>query len=356
MTRALGAALVGLVVLAGGLTFGTPSLYVPGVALLVLGIGAALWVGLAASGAGVERTAGPHTVEEGQPWPLVLDTRLGIVPPPGGELSEPLLGHALRAGPGAPRRVRVEVRFERRGRRMLEPARLTIRDPLGLAERSSTSESDEVLVLPRIEPLVTPGSSAAGRLGSRSARPLAEAAEVEIDGLRPYREGAPAGRIHWPVVARGGEMMERRLVADSDSRPLVVLDARRPPGEDELDRAVRAAVSLVVHLGRGGGCALMLPGDRRPTDLDPELRSWPALHVRLALTEPDDRPPAGGRIERTGAVIWVAAAPGVPQGLARAAAGQRWLVTPSDDPAPPGGFAVAGCTGRMLGPAAARAA
>ncbi|HEX8053163.1 MAG TPA: DUF58 domain-containing protein, partial [Thermoleophilaceae bacterium] len=314
MTRALGAAALGLVLLIGGLAFGTPSLYLPAVALILLGVGAAVWVALAAAGAAVERSPGPHTVEEDQPWPLVLDSRPGIVPPPGGELTEPLLGRPLRVGFGAPRRVRIDVRFERRGRRLLEPARLSIRDPLGLAERVTESAVDEVLVLPRVESVVAPGSGASGSIGSRSARPLAESAELEIDGLRPYREGAPAGRIHWPVLARGGEMMERRLVADSDSRPLVVLDARRPPGEEALDRAVRATASVAVHLARGGSCALLLPGDRRPTELDPELRSWAALHVRLALIEPDERPPAAGRIERTGAVIWVAAAPGVPPG------------------------------------------
>lgn len=349
MTRALGAALLGLVLLAGGLALGTPSLYLPAVALILLGAGAAAWVALAAAGAGLERTAGPHTVEEEQPWPVVLDVRRGIVPAPGGELVEPLLGRPLPAGLGAPPRVRVEVRFERRGRRAIVPARLAIRDPLGLAERTVESGAGEVLVLPRIHPVLTPGAAATGRIGSRAARPLAESAEVEIDGLRPYRPGVPASRIHWPAVARRGELVERRLVADSDSRPLVVLDARRPPDEDALDRAVRAAASLAVHLARGGGCALLLPGDRRPADVDAELRAWPALHVRLALVEADTRPPAAGRVERTGGVFWVSACPGVPSGIARLAAGERWIVAPSDEPPPPGGFLVAGCAGRQLG-------
>jgi uncharacterized protein (DUF58 family) len=356
VSRAFGAAAVGLVMLLGGLTFGTASLFLPSIALLLLGLGSALWVGLAAAGAGIRRTPGPHTVEEEQPWPLLLDVQRGLVPPPGGELVEPLLGRPLPVGPRAARRVRVEVRFERRGRRRLDPARLVLRDPLGLAERGMESGAEEVLVLPRVQPVVAPGGGAAGRLGSRSARPLAEAAEVEIDGLRPYRPGAPAGRIHWPVVARGGEVMERRLVADSDSRPLVVLDPRRPPSEDALDRAVRAAASLVVHLAHRGGCSLLLPGDRRANEVDGELRAWAPLHVRLALVAADSRPPAAGRVERTGAVIWVAAAPGVPAGLARAAAAERWLVTPSDEAPPPGGFSAAGCVGRRVGGTAVRAA
>ncbi|HEX8742388.1 MAG TPA: DUF58 domain-containing protein [Thermoleophilaceae bacterium] len=355
MTRALGAVLLGLVLLAGGLGLGAPSLYVPAVALVLLGAGAAAWVAMASAGAGLERTTGPHTVEEGAAWPLLLDVRRGLAPPPGGELTEPLLGRPLPAGPGSPARVRVEVRFEHRGRRVLEPARLSIRDPLGLAERTMESAAGELLVLPRVEPVLAPGAAATGRAGGQAPRPKAESAELEIDGLRPYRPGMPASRIHWPAVARRGELVERRLVADSDSRPLVVLDARRPPDEDALDRAVRAAASLTVHLARGGGCALLLPGDRRATEVDPELRAWPALHVRLALVEPDPRAPAG-RVERAGAVYWVAACPGVPAGLARAAARERWLVTPALDGAPAGGFGVAGCTGRRLGTAASRAA
>ena len=354
MSRAFGAALLGLVLLAGGLSLGTPSLYLPAVAMILLGLGAAVWVTLASAGAGVRRTDGPHTVEEEHPWPLLLDLERGLVPPPGGELSEPLLGRPLPVGFGSAPRSRVEVRFERRGRRVLAPARLTIRDPLGLAQREMESDSGEVLVLPRIEPVLAPATDAGGRAGSRAARPLADVAEVEIDGLRPYRPGVPASRIHWPAVALRGEFLERRLVADSDARPLVILDARRPPDEESLDRAVCAAASLVVHLARGShGCALMLPGDRRPAEVDGELRAWPPLHVRLALVQADPRPPAAGRVERVGAVFWVAAAGGVPAGLSRAAARERWIVTPSDAPAAAGGFAVAGCTGRQLGRTAA---
>jgi uncharacterized protein (DUF58 family) len=356
MSRALGASVLGAAMLLAGLAFGSPSLLVPGVALLVLGAGAAAWVALAGAGAALARHDGPATVEEGQVWPLVLDLRPGLVPAPGGELVEPLLARPLPLG-GVRRRSRVEVRFERRGRRRIEPARVRIGDPLGLAERRLETEPGEVVVLPRVEPLVVAPGVGVGRLGARAGRPLGEAAEVEIDGLRPYRPGAPAARIHWPSVARRAEMIERRLVSDADARPLVVLDARSPASIDALDRAVRAAASLTVHLARHGGCALLLPGDRRSTDVDAELRAWPSLHVRLALVTPDDRAPNTGRVERTGSVIWVTAAGGAPPaGLARATAATRWLVTPADQEPPGAAFAVAGCAGRMLGRAGRRAA
>jgi uncharacterized protein (DUF58 family) len=353
MTRALGVATLGAAMLAGALAFGASALYLPSVALLVVAAGAAAWVALAAAGACVERTGGPTTVEEEQPWPLRLELRRGIVRPPGGELVEPLLEGPLSLRRGH-RRVRIDVRFERRGEHPLEPTRVTIRDPLGLAERELRSAPLEVLVLPRIEPLLAPragGSSGAGHV----ARAALDTTELEPDALRPYREGAPATRIHWPAVARTGEMIERRLAADSSSRPLVVLDTRGSAGESALDRAVRAAASLCVHLARGGGCALLLPGDRRATEVDPDMRAWHALHVRLALVGPGAAP-ATGRLERAGEIYWVApSAASVPIGLGRAAAAERWLVTPIQGGEGNGSagtgaaFLVAGCAGRAIG-------
>ncbi|MEA2403883.1 MAG: hypothetical protein QOE08_530, partial [Thermoleophilaceae bacterium] len=123
------------------------------------------------------------------------------------------------------------------------------------------------------------------------------------------------------------------------------------------DRAVRAAASLCVHLARPNGCALLLPGDHRAAEIDPELRAWPALHARLALLEPDAGAPASTRIERAGAVFWVtagAAAP--PAGIARAAAAARYLVTPRRVPDRPVEFMVAGCSCQRLGRGRARSA
>jgi uncharacterized protein (DUF58 family) len=350
LTRAPAVALFGALVSVAASGFDSPSLFVPGVALVLLGVGAWLWVGLAAQGAGVTRTAGPPTVEEEAPYPLRLTVERGIVAPPGGELDEPLLDQPVRLSLRGLPRIRVDVRFARRGRRTLAPARLVIRDPLGLAAREMRTEAAEVLVLPRVMPLGVEAAGAAGGLGREASRLSAHAAELELDSLRPYRDGAPASRIHWPTVARRGEMVERRLIADVDLRPLVVVDPRRPPSEEALDEALRAAASLCVHLARLGGCALLLPGDRRQSDIEPDLRSWAPLHARLALIEPGDGPPVAGRIERSGAVFWVAAgAASPPTGIARAAAALRYLVTPAELSGRSPDFTVAGCGVHRLG-------
>jgi uncharacterized protein (DUF58 family) len=349
MTRALRAALFGVLLCVGGGAFDLPSLYVPGVAIALVGLGSMAWIALAARGAAVVREAGPGTVQEEEPYPLKVRIVRGLLPPPSGELIEPLLGRALPATDPRSRRVRVNVRFGRRGRKTIEPARLVIRDPLSLAVRETHSAPGEVLVLPRIEPITV--GAAAGIAGMEPVRgALTEAAaELELHSLRPYRAGAPASRIHWPTVARTRVMMERRLVAEADARPLVVLDPSNPPTEEALDRAVRATASLVVHLARRAhGCSLLLPGQRRPTDLDAELRGWPALHARLALLDAAEGPPTSRRLERSGAVFWVSAGgSSLPPGVKRG--GGSYFVTPLPVSGRPTAFTVAGCAGYRLG-------
>jgi uncharacterized protein (DUF58 family) len=239
-----------------------------------------------------------------------------------------------------------------------------IRDPLGLCMRERAGEGgEELLVLPRIEPVLAPGGDGAGAgenvlagatAGVAGQRLDASVAELEIDGLRPYRQGAPASRIHWPTVARTGEVLERRLVAELDSAPLIVLDAMNPASEEDLDCAVRAAGSLAVHLARQSGCALLLPGDRRPQELGPELGGWPGLHARLALVESGTEPPAMARAPRGGAVIWVTAGDmrRAPRVLERLTAAARFIVSPTPLPGYRAAFVVAGCTGQALDRAA----
>src|SRR3954447_11675531 len=255
--------------------FDEPSLYVPGLALLLLGVGSWLWVGLASQGAGIVRMPGPSTVEEDAPYPVRLERAPGMLPPPGGELDEPLLERPLRLNASTPWRMRVDVRFARRGRKALAPATLAIRDPLGPASRTLESAPAEVLVLPRVEPLGIDAQGVTSGLGREASRLSAHAAELELDSLRPYREGAPASRIHWPTVARHGEMVERRLVADVDLRPLVV-GPPRPPAA----RQGRSAPAADARGARPGPAPRRL-AVRRPRELDRVLAAAPGRPPRV---------------------------------------------------------------------------
>jgi uncharacterized protein (DUF58 family) len=356
MLRVAGTLALGAAMTAIAAAFGSPSLYIPGVALVLLAAGAAVWVAAAATGASLERRVGSATVEEEREWPIEITARTGLVPAPGGHLAEPLVRGSQPMVGHSSRRMRVAVTFERRGQRRLEPARLVIGDPLGLLERQvEAGAGQEVLVLPRIEPVVATGGGAGRAVeAAAGARPAEASAEVEMESLRPYREGAPASRIHWPTVARVGTLMERRLLADSDSQPLVVMDPTHPDGEDALDMAVRAAASLCVHLARAGGCAVLLPGDRRALDIGPDLGNWPALHARLALVDARGGAPAARLEGRRGAIFWVTASARRPRALERSSA-ERYLVSPHGWPGV-AAFTVARCTGVALGRGARRAA
>jgi uncharacterized protein (DUF58 family) len=307
--------------------FDAAPLFVPAVGMIALGVGTPAWVWLAARGAATERRLPAERVIEDEPVEAEIEVRRGPLGLPGAEVVDPFTGSRFElSGELSPMRgdrttsVRVLSRFARRGLHRLPPPALTVRDPLDLARADAVSRagSQQVLVLPRTEKVRWLGSGHSRRLRLPDGHVGSEAlAAVDLDGLRPYRTGTPASRIHWSALARGAGLIERRLQADGDARPLVVLDVRTPSvagrAEIELiDAAVRAAASLVLEFSAAGGCGLLLPGEQRPTMIDRELISWPAAYARLALVEGGSasRPPVlGSMVARAGAMIYVAASP-----------------------------------------------
>lgn len=337
MIRAAGSACVAAALALSALLFALPSLYVPAVVLAALPAVAAPWTSLAARRSSVAGRVSKRTLVEGQRAELVLVAELGRMPGPGGELAGPGVRRRLGAGARGHVSARRELTLERRGRHVLGPIELWLGDAFGLAARRLEAAPVEVTVLPRVEPVR--GAGGAGLTGiARARRGAAE--ETDVDGIGPYRPGTPASRIHWQALARLGELMERRLVGEAESWPLVVLDAHEPASEEALDRAVRAAASLAHALARSGGCRVLLPGDPQPSLLGPELRGWPALHLRLALVRPSARPHAlrPSRIE--GDLYWVTASLR-PPALGRSQ--RRYLVSAAARPAEPAAFEVAGC-------------
>jgi uncharacterized protein (DUF58 family) len=356
MRRAIVVALTGAGLTLTALLFDAAPLFVPGIALALLGVGAPLWIVLAAQGATVQRELELRRVVEGEPLEATLRVSAGGLRLPLADVHEPLAAAPIalpaRARSGT---VRIVVRFARRGLRHIEPPELRVRDPLELASfvRGGAGPRQELLVLPRTSPVHWVDRGGGDRHGIHAAlgRPQALAA-ADLDGLRPYRPGTPASRIHWSALARGAGLLERRLRAEGDTRPLVVLDARGAGPPERLDAAVRAAASLAVALARTGGCELLLPGDRRPAAIEADLLAWPAAHARLALIEggPGVRAPAlGSARARLGAVFYVAAQPlaRLPAGAYGIARGTRALVVPGATRGRPS-FEVAGCCGYLL--------
>ncbi len=362
MRSATGCAALGAMLLIVAGTFDAEPLYVTGSALLVLAAAAAGWIALGARGARVTRQLSARSVTEGEALEVVLEAHAGQVPLPPGWMDEPLLQEPVRLTAGRRQaRVRVSVTFERRGRRTLAPPALVLRDPFGLAERVVVGATgDEILVLPRIHPVVASATGGESSAANARAALAAAAAETEFDGLRPHQEGTPASRIHWATLARGANLMERKLIAEADSRPLVVLDPRGADTPEALDAAVRATGSLARHFALRQGCGVLLPGDRRIVALEPDLAGWPPLHVRLALLDDSVGPAFPAAQNRRGVILFVSArvVDRAPRTLGRTPAGVV-LVVPGELPGRRSVLEVAGCRGYIgarSGGAAAMAA
>ena len=368
MRRAAAVGLAGPALILVGLLFDATPLFVPGVALVVLAITAPAWVALAARSAQIERRLDSDRVVEDEPIEATIEVTRGAWGLPGAAVVDPLAGapvpiHAAMSliSGGRTASVRIVACFPRRGVRRIEPPALIVCDGLELARvvRVSRQRAQEILVLPRTESVRwVPGAGEKWRraAGFASLEPLGA---TEIDGLRPYRQGTPASRIHWPALARGAGLLERRLRADTDSRPLVVLDARQPgpvAEPEHLDAAVRAAASLVLELGGRTGCGLLLPGEHRPLEVEPDLTAWPMAHARLALVEggPDVRAPGLAPGARSSQVLYVAATPmaRMPAGLVGAGVLAAVLVVPkalASQTTQDATFEVSGCLGFVVG-------
>jgi len=366
--RAGAVAVSGLVLILVALMFNAAPLFVPGIALILLGIAAPAWVTLAAGSASIERTLESERVIEDEPIEATIEVRRGPWGLPGAAVDDPLAGDPVSIrgamsiiSGGNSASVRIVASFPRRGVRRIDPPTLIVSDGLELArvERVSPSPAQEILVLPRTERVKwVPGAGEKWRRATGAA-PLEPFGATEVDGLRPYRQGTPASRIHWPALARGAGLLERRLRADTETRPLVVVDVRvdeSAHSSEHLDAAVRAAASLVLELGTRTGCGLLLPGEYRPLEVETDLIAWPVAHARLALVEggPQARAPGLAPGARSAQVLYVAAAAHarLPAGLAGAGVRAAILVVPkalANQPRQQASFEVAGCVGFVVG-------
>ncbi len=372
--RAITVGFAGLAFVLVSLLFAAEPLLVAGVALCAIGVVTPLWVLASAGGARARRILVADRVTEGAELHAAIEVHRSFAAGGWGrlEINDELSGQRLALGGAqSPLRsvrdafVQISAPMGRRGEHVLAPPTITARDPFDLARAESPGRGapQVVLVLPRTEPVRWTGGNRIRRSDGEDGRLGAEAmAASDLDGLRPYRPGTPASRIHWTALARGQGLIERRLRADGDERPLVVLDTRtltsRPDPtrpEEPLDAAVRATASLVLELARRGGCALLLPGQSRPTVIDPELSVWAGTHARLAVAGTDadphrGRPPALDRIAGRVPLVYVTAAPHERLGLMLGAAGRGSvvLVVPESELVDGRPRGVVGTTARVL--------
>ena len=357
MAGAATALRLGVALALAGLLLASPVLLLPGAALLLLVGSCSAGVRLGPVGVRVRRGEIPRQVTEGESFDVILDGVSGWFPLVC-RIEDPAFGTPVPLRVLRPRSafsIRLGGSIDRRGRHRLAAPALLFRDPLGIAEsRVAMGDRGSILVLPRVEPLAGPSRSEGPAIGRRSMG-LGElaggcereaAADPEVDGVRAYRPGTKATRIYWPSLARGAELAERHLVAAGDAAPLIVLDPSGAEAEEDLDRAVRAAASLMAHLARLGGCDLLVAGTRQRLTVGRDPRAWTAALAALAVVDSGDGVPRLAHGDLRSAVVWVGASR-----VARLPAGviRGWVVTPASLPGHRAAFTVAGCSGYAIG-------
>jgi len=153
--------------------------------------------------------------------------------------------------------VAYSVLPQTRGRYRLGPLTIDISDPFALTrQRLEFAELDELLVTPEIEDLASAPDSGFGQSwGAMRARQLFRTGE-DYYTMREYQEGDDLRRIHWPSVARTGDLMIRQDESSRRANGLVFLDNRgHSLGQSHspaFERAVSVAATLGVLLGQRG--------------------------------------------------------------------------------------------------------
>jgi uncharacterized protein (DUF58 family) len=198
----------------------------------------------------------------------------------------PSLGRPARlvvssVGPRRTQQVSYTVLPQARGRYRFGPMSVDVSDPFALTRlRLGFDDRDELLVTPEIEDLFEPSDSAMGpSFGASRARQLFRTGE-EYYTMRTYQEGDDLRRIHWPSVARTGELMIRQDESSRRATGLVFLDTRAHAlGQSHgqaFERAVSVTATLGVMLARGG-FALRLATTEAPPAAVSEDRLMDAL-------------------------------------------------------------------------------
>jgi uncharacterized protein (DUF58 family) len=193
-------------------------------------------------------------LENASPIPtsfLLLEDRL---PTPLGRAARLVMGGI---DPSTRERATYTLIPQARGRYTIGPLVVDVSDPFALTRlRLEFDEREELLVTPEIEDLgAAPDPSSGPTFGASRARQLFRTGE-EYYTMRQYQEGDDLRRIHWPSVARTGELMIRQDESTRRASGLVFFDTRSAAlGRSHtpaFERGVSVAASIGVLLSRRG--------------------------------------------------------------------------------------------------------
>lgn len=215
-----------------------------------------------------------------------------------------LPGYAARrvaaSGPQANERWLTSAVCTRRGVYSLGPLDLRMGDPFGIFEyRWRDPDTRRIIIYPplvRLPPLSVPQGQ---RGGLQRADILQQFATPSVGGLREYRPGDMPSHIHWPTVARKGELMVKEFDQERAGAVWIVLDLYRPLYHyntngisQTLEQEVVLAASLAAQLLGEGRSVGLLADDGRGRMLAPSQgprQLWSILSELVGVDATGDR-------------------------------------------------------------------
>ena len=170
------------------------------------------------------------------------------------------------------REVAYRITARGRGRYPIGPLAAWVGDPFDLVRhRIEFPDRHDLIVYPEVEDLGTlPVAAPAGGAGESSSRQLFRSGD-EFYTMRAYELGDDLRRIHWPSVARTGELMIRQDEAVRRAQASIFLDTRSSSlgrHHDAFERAVSVTASIGVHYLKGGFALRLCTPDRPPGPVD----------------------------------------------------------------------------------------
>lgn len=251
---------------AAGRVAGSPTLHMIAVGLVVLPFATSLFARWSRQRLRVRRSVSDTRIQPGQRAYVELEVE-NLSPTPTSFL---LIEDRLPAALGRParlviaslhgkarQRVRYSLTPRQRGRYMLGPLTIDLSDPFALTRlRVEFDERDELVVAPEVESLAGGPDSPFGMAsGLALAKHLFRTGD-EFYTMRSYVEGDDLRRIHWPSVARSGQLMIRQDESTRRSTAVLFVDTRDaavgPTHSPCFEKVVSAAASLGVLLLRYG--------------------------------------------------------------------------------------------------------
>jgi uncharacterized protein (DUF58 family) len=186
--------------------------------------------------------------------------------------------------PGAGTTVSYHLTPRVRGRYAVGPLSTWAADPFDLVrQRIDFGDRHDLVVYPAVEDLgPAPSAAPVGGAGDSSTRQLFRTGE-DFYTMRGYEIGDDLRKIHWPSVARTGELMIRQDEAVRRASAVMLLDTRASALGDwpeAFERAVSVAASIGAHHLRAGFSLRLALADApvRPVDIDGFLELLALVH------------------------------------------------------------------------------